>query len=517
VSAPPEHRLPPEYRIDYPNVTDGATLDGDRTFDADVVVVGTGAGGATAAARLRAAGRDVLMLEEGGLHRVDSFTTEPMASIRLLYRDAGTAMILGRPPIIFAEGRCVGGSTVINGGMSWKAPARVLEHWERDLGLDATGPAAMERHFDEAEHILHVEPNNEDTFGKNTHLFLKGAAALGWPVARAPRNMRRCVGLNNCAYGCPTGAKQGMHVTQVPAALHAGAALLTHARVSKIVWRGSQAVGVKGRLVDDTGRARGRFTVRAKLVVLAAGARHTPGILKRSRLRARTIGRGLHTHPNAKCVGVFDERIDPWIGTHQAFHIHHFLEDGILIGYAAISPGILAAAMPGLGPENAEKMALYNHMLTAATLVEDETEGRIVMGPDREPYMVQTLGDADIERLHRGVALTAELLFAAGARRVFTPFADLPVLEGPGELSRIAARPRVRDTIELMTVHIMGTARMARDEARGATDASGAVFGVRGLVVADASTLPSSIGVNPQETIIAMTLRNCERWIEARN
>jgi choline dehydrogenase-like flavoprotein len=508
--------LPPEYRIDYPNVTDGSALSGHHTFDTDVVIVGTGAGGATAAARLRAGGRDVLMLEEGGLHKVDSYTTDPTTMIRRLYRDAGTAMILGRPPIIFAEGRCVGGSTVINGGMSWRTPPRVLEHWQRDLALDATGPREMERYFDEAERILHVEPNQEDTFGKNTHLFLKGAAALGWPVARAPRNMNRCVGLNNCALGCPTGAKQGMHVTQVPAALHAGAALLTHARVSKISWRGSRAVGVTGRLVDDLGRSRGRFTVRAKLVVLAAGARHTPGILRRSRVRARPIGRGLHTHPNAKCVGVFDERIDPWIGTHQAFHIHHFLEQGILIGYAAIPPGLLAAAMPGLGPENAEKMALYNHMLTAATLVEDETEGRIVMGPDREPYMVQTLGDADIERLHRGVALTAELLFAAGARRVFTPFADLPVLDGPGDVARIATRPRIRDTIELMTVHIMGTARMARDAASGATDASGAVFGVEGLVVADASVLPSSIGVNPQETIIAMTLRNCERWLEAR-
>jgi len=155
-------------------------------------------------------------------------------------------------------------------------------------------------------------------------------------------------------------------------------------------------------------------------------------------------------------------------------------------------------------------------MLTAATLVEDETEGRIVMGPDREPYMVQTLGDDDIERLHRGVRLTAELLFAAGARKVFTPFADLPTLDGPGDLTRIDARPRHRDTIELMTVHIMGTARMARDATRGATNASGAIFDVHGLVVADASVLPSSIGVNPQETIIAMALRNCERWLETR-
>ncbi|MGH7894499.1 MAG: GMC family oxidoreductase N-terminal domain-containing protein, partial [Candidatus Binatia bacterium] len=357
--------LPPEYAITYPNVTCGASLDGDRTFDTDVAIVGTGAGGATAAARLRAAGRDVLMLEEGALHRVETFETDPTTMIRRLYRDAGTAMILGRPPIIFAEGRCVGGSTVINGGMSWRTPERVLTHWQAGLGLDSTGPQEMERYFDEAEQILHVEPNHEDTYGKNTHLFVKGAAALGWPVARAPRNMRRCVGLNIGALGCPTGAKQGMHVTEVPRALHDGAALVTHARVSRVLWKGSRAVGVRGRFVDDTGRKRGRFTVRAKLVVLAAGARHTPGILRRSRVRARTIGRGLHTHPNAKCVGVFDQRIDPWIGTHQAFHIHHFLGQGVLIGYATVPPGLLAAALPGVGEENAEWMRGYNHMLTA--------------------------------------------------------------------------------------------------------------------------------------------------------
>jgi choline dehydrogenase-like flavoprotein len=127
VSAGPR---PPEHHVAYPNVLVGAEIDGDRTLSADVVVVGTGAGGATVAARLRAAGLDVLMLEEGGLHRTETFTTDPIAMVRRLYRDAGTSMILGRPPIIFAEGKCVGGSTVINGGMSWRTPARVLEHWE---------------------------------------------------------------------------------------------------------------------------------------------------------------------------------------------------------------------------------------------------------------------------------------------------------------------------------------------------------------------------------------------------
>jgi choline dehydrogenase-like flavoprotein len=513
VSAPAP--APPEWALTYPNITDGGATTGDLALRADVVVVGTGAGGATAAARLRDAGFDVLLLEEGALHRVESFTTDPGTMVRRLYRDAGTSMILGNPPIIFAEGRCVGGSTVINGGMAWRTPARVLEQWERDLGLAGLGPRAMEPHFEQAERILHVEPNHPDTYGRNTELFLKGAAALDWPVARAPRNMRRCVGLNNCALGCVTGAKQGMHVTEVPRTLHAGSRLLTHARVDRIRWKGSRAVGVKGALLDERGRRRARFTVEAALVVLAAGARHTPGILKRSRLRARAIGRGLHTHPNAKCVGIFDERIDPWKGTHQAFHIHHFLDQGILIGYAAVPPGLLASAMPGMGEEHAERMSLYNHMLTAATLVDDETEGRVVLGPDRQPYMVQTLNAADLERLHRGVQMTAELLFAAGARRVLLPFADLPELAGPGELDRVAQRPRTRETIELMTVHIMGTARMATDPKRGGTDPHGFVHGVTGLAVADASVLPSSIGVNPQETIVAVALRNAERWSES--
>jgi choline dehydrogenase-like flavoprotein len=516
VGTPAEHVAPPEHRIAYPNVVVGAALDGDHDFDADAIVVGTGAGGAIAAARLRDAGLDVLMLEEGALHRTETFVTDPATMIRRLYRDAGTTMIFGRPPILFAEGRCVGGSTVINGGMTWRAPERVLDHWQRDLRLPDSGPRAMAPYYAEAERILHAEPNDPDTFGANTHAFLEGARRLGWPVARAPRNMRRCMGLNNCALGCPTGAKQAMHVTEIPRALAAGATLVTDARVDRILFHGRRAVGVRGRLLDRDGRRRGRFRAHAPLVVLAAGARHTPGILKRSWLRARMIGRGLHTHPNAKVVGLFDRRLDAWIGTHQAFHIHHFLEEGILIGYAAVPPGLLAAALPGIGEENARWMRDYNHMLTAATLVEDEAEGRVVLGPDRQPYMRFDLSPRDLQTVHRGVARTAELLFAAGARRVLLPFADLPELASADELGRIRDRPPVPDTVELMTVHIMGTARMAVDARDGATDPSGAVHGIDGLVVADASVLPSSIGVNPQETIVAMALRNADRWLATR-
>src|SRR5262249_12050926 len=229
---------PPEHRIEYPNVTAGAALHHHPGFPSPAAVVGAGARGAAAAAPVRGGGVGVLLLGEGALHRTETFTTDPSTMIRRLYRDAGTSMILGNPPIIFAEGRCVGGSTVINGGMTWRTPEPVLTRWERELGLAGLGPRAMEQYFEAAERILHAEPNQEDTFGRNTQLFVQGAQRLGWPLARAPRNMRRCVGLNNCALGCPTGAKQAMHVTEVPRALAAGAALLTDARVERVLWKG---------------------------------------------------------------------------------------------------------------------------------------------------------------------------------------------------------------------------------------------------------------------------------------
>src|SRR5437764_4605121 len=278
MAAPAEHLVPPENRIECSTVPVAALLEGDRGLAADAIVVGSGAGGATAAARLRDAGFDVLILEEGGLHRTETFTTDPATMIQRLYRDAGTTMIFGKPGIIFAEGKCVGGSTVINGGMTWRTPERVLDHWEKELRLDATGARAMDPYFVEAERILHAEPNQEDTFGGNTRLFLEGAQRLGWPVARAPRNMRRCVGLNNCALGCPTGAKQAMHVTEIPRALAAGAALVTHARVDRVLFRGTRAIGVRGRFIGGDGGARGRLRPRAPPVRLSTGAPPPPGI-----------------------------------------------------------------------------------------------------------------------------------------------------------------------------------------------------------------------------------------------
>jgi choline dehydrogenase-like flavoprotein len=504
----------PERSIAYPNVESGSDARRDTTLVADAIVVGSGAGGAVAACLLAEAGLDVLVLEEGGLHKTESFSTDVLAMMRALYRDFGASMILGKPGIIFVEGRCVGGSTVINGGMCWRTPERILERWEREDRLPEIGPKAMESVFAEVEREMNPETQQPDTLGVHNARFAEGARKLGWHPRENLRNMRRCAGLNNCAFGCPTGAKQSMLVTYVPRALRAGAHALTDARVDRVIFEGNRAVGVRGRFIGPNRRATYRFSAHAPVTILAAGARHTPGILKRSWLRARAIGRNLTVHPNAKVVGIFDDVVNPWWGAHQTHQIHDFLEEGILIGYAVPPPGVLAGGMPGIGEQNAEIMSLYNHMFPVGCLIEDTSTGKVVLGPDREPQMLYSLSQRDTATTHEGVAKICELLFAAGAKRCLLPFADLTEIRSPDDIRRIRSRPVNPRGIELMTVHIMGSARMALDSRNGATDAFGRVFDIPGLYVADASLFPSPVGVNPQETIAALVTRNVHRWLE---
>src|SRR5690242_7425021 len=199
VSAEISARIP-ERRIAYPNVERGAEARRDTTLVADAIVVGSGAGGAVAACHLAEAGLDVLVLEEGALRKTEDFSTDVLGSMRELYRDFGSSMTLGKPGIIFVEGRCVGGSTVINGGMCWRTPDRILERWEREEALPDTGPKATEEIFADVEREMNPETQRDDTLGVHNRLFAEGARKLGWHPRENLRNMRRCAGLNNCAF-----------------------------------------------------------------------------------------------------------------------------------------------------------------------------------------------------------------------------------------------------------------------------------------------------------------------------
>jgi len=499
-------------------LTRQSEVSADLRLECGVVIVGSGAGGATMAAELADAGVDVVVVEEGGYHPTESFTAEAGRALRTLYRDGGIGLALGKPPVLFSEGRCVGGSTVVNGGMSWRTPGRVLQRWAEEEGIAAIGERDMEPHFAKVESRISVARQDPETIGNDMRLLKAGADAKGWKIIPNLRNQLHCAGTNNCTNGCPTGAKRSMLVTNVPRALARGARLFADCRVERITWSGDAVTGVEGRFVRPDGRRGPRLTVRAAVVVVACGAVQTPALLFRSGSRSRSgqLGRNLSLHPNAKVIAFFDHEVLGWQGVHQAYQVREFIDDGILLTAVNLPPSLVAMSLPSYGRELGELMARYNNMVTAGCLIEDTGSGRVRNVPGIGPLVTYQLTDRDAQRVLRGVGYTAELMFAAGARRVLLPFDGAPEVLDPRGLRDVLGRPAARKSIELFTVHLMGTARMSGDARRGVVDSFGAWYGVSGLFVADASVFPTPIGVNPMETILALATRTAARLIEQR-
>ncbi len=489
------------------------------SLECGALIVGSGAGGATMAAELAGAGVDVIVLEEGGYHPTESFTAATGRALRTLYRDGGGGMAIGRPSVLYAEGRCVGGSTVVNGGMSWRTPARVLRRWAEQEGLQAIGEQDLDPYFTALEAGLSVGRQDPETVGRDSELFKSGAEARGWTVVPNRRNQLHCAGTNNCNSGCPTGAKRSMLVTSVPRALALGARLYADCRVDRITRSGPGVTGVTGHFVRPGGRRGPSLAVRARTVIVAGGAVQTPALLMRSGLRSASgqLGRNLSVHPNAVATAFFDQDVYGWQGVHQAFQVREFHAEGLLLTATNLTPPMLAGIMPAYGRELGELMADYNRIVTAGPLVSDTGTGRIRNVPGLGPQVFYQLTDHDAARVVRGVELTAEALFTAGARRVLLPFDGAPQVRSPGELRRLLARPVPKRSLQLFSIHLMGTARMSENPRRGVTGSFGEFHGVSGLMVTDASTFPGPVGINPMETVIALAMRNARRLIERRD
>ncbi len=481
---------------------------GDTVLDCDVVVIGSGAGGSTVAAELSEAGFDVIVVEEGSYYSTRDFTADTSAMVRQLYRDGGATMAVGNPPVMYQEGRAVGGSTVINGGMSWRTPERVLDRWEK-TGLDISAKE-MEPYFERVEKRIHVAGMDDDAIGQDNRLLKKGADAKGWKVIGNLRNQAHCVGSNRCAFGCPTGAKQSALVSYVPRALHFGARVYADVKVDRITRHGKRATGVMGRSA-----AGFNVAVRAKLVVAACGAIHTPALLVRSGFRSPSgqIGHNLSMHPNVKVVAIFDEPVTGWKGAHQAFQVREFEEQGLLFAAVNMPPSVLAMSFPQRGRALGELMAQYDKMVLAGMLCEDTATGR-VRTIDGRPQAFYQLADADAANLQRGVSLLSELLFASGAKRILLPFHGAPELASADDARRLLDQRIPAKGWEVVTVHMMGTAKMGPDRTAAVTDAFGAVYDADRLIVADASLFPTPIGVNPMETIMALATRAAAHIID---
>jgi len=481
----------------------GADLPGDTTITADACVIGSGAGGAPVAKELAEAGMSVVILEEGDWHDTETFTARPRDMTARLYRDAGQIVTVGTPPIVLPLGRAVGGTTLVNSGTCFRTPDHVLARWRDEHGLPSLTPAQLEPFFRRVEHEIHVAQVPPELAGANADVVRRGAEALGVSGDFLFRNAKGCVGSGVCAFGCPTGAKQHTGITYMPKAWAAGATTYTGVRAETVGIQAGRAREVVARTA-----ASGRLRVRATHVIVACGALLTPGFLARQGLRHPLLGRNLTIHPATAARALLDHDIDPWDGVPQSYYVDELAADGIMLEGIAGPPDQAALATPGSGPEHRERMLNVRRTASFGVMVSDTSTGSVqrLFGRTLIRY---DLAQADAERFRRGFELLTRIFFAAGAREVIVPIDGVPVLRD-GDVTPLRDHRVHPAQIGAMAFHPLGTARMGGDPERSVVDEQLQVHGVDGLYVCDGSVVPSSLGVNPQITIMALSTRLAE-------
>jgi len=485
-------------------IVDGRTVRDERVVTVDACVIGSGAGGAPVAKELAEGGMTVAVLEEGDWHETASFTARPRDMTPRLYRDAGQTVTVGTPPIVLPLGRAVGGTTLINMATCFRTPDRVLARWRDEHGLHGCTPELLDPFFRRVEREINVAQVPAAIAGENARIVQRGTEALGLSGDFLYRAVRGCVGSGVCAFGCPSGAKQHTGATWIPRAWAAGATTYTGARATRILVRDGRVQEVVARTA-----AGGWLRVRCRHAIVSCGALLTPVLLRRVGLGTRSgqLGRNLSVHPASAARAVMDQPVDPWDGVPQSYYVDELAGDGIMLEGVTGPPDQAAMSTPHIGEEHRELMGRLRHTSSFGVMVSDTARGTVreLLG---RPHVRYDLHPDDAERFRRGFELLAGIYFAAGAREVHVPLSGVPVLRDGdlGPLRALAGRVRPRH-VNAMAFHPLGTARMGEDPRTSVVDGDLAVHGVRGLHVSDGSVVPSSLGVNPQITIMTLAVR----------
>jgi choline dehydrogenase-like flavoprotein len=469
--------------------------------ECEVVIVGSGAGGAVAAATLAEAGVDVLVLEAGDHYNRDNYPADRLEAIRTLYREAGLTIADGRPPIPVPVAKVVGGTTVINSGTCFRAPDSILDSWREEYGLSWAHD--LDEDFAEAEDFLRVTQLDPNRMGRNGQLAMEGAAALGLSGGPIHRNAGNCVQCSSCPYGCSIDAKRGMHVSYLPRAVAAGARLRTGVEAQRVLVEGGRAVGVVCSARDASGRNR-PYTVRAKRAVISAGGSFgTPELLLRSGLGGSQVGRNLRIHPACWVGARYEEEVRGWDGVMQSYYVDQWEEARGVLLEATFTPLAFGGAwLVGTGREHQQAMLDFGRVGSIGVQLRDTSVGAVGLANDGALRAGYRLNDEDARKVTFGIARAAEIHFAAGATEVYPNIPRAGVLR-PGDLATFESTRFKPSELRLEAFHPMATARISTDPRRGVCAPDGSVNGTAGLYVADASLFPTAVGVNPMMTIIA--------------
>jgi choline dehydrogenase-like flavoprotein len=492
-----------------PKALEPTPINRDTDLSCDVVIVGSGAGGGAAAGVLAQAGLEVIVVESGDYYDDQDFEGSELGAITRFYMAAPSATHDQSVGLI--AGSCLGGGTVVNYTTSFRTPDEVRAEWAAH-GVPAFTSEEYTASLDAVDDRLGVnkEHNEPSTREQKLH---EGCVKLSWHIDAMPRGVRRCAQGKECGYcglGCRVGAKQSVVKTWLADAQAAGARLIVRTTVHRVLIEGGAAHGLVGRTADGH-----RVRVRAHAVLVACGAIHTPALLKRSGLRNPNIGKHLKLHPATVVFGTFDEELKPWEGVMQALYSDQFrdLHDGygLKLETAAEHPHLFIPFSPWRGSrEHFLLMQSMSSTVPIGVLLRDRDGGEVRVGRDGHPIVRYRLSPFDTGHLRTGIGGAAELLEAAGAKRIFSSHASWTAYD-PG-----SSGSRERFMVDadaagygpgqciLNSFHIMGSARLGGTPATSACDPTGQTWDVRNLYVTDGSTFPTASGVNPQVSIQAI-------------
>lgn len=490
-------------------IADAASGAMPAAIDCDVCIVGSGCGGATAAWELAKAGRDVVVLEEGG-DFLGPLLTMRDEMYDQLYMDRG-----GRATddlaISVLQGRVLGGGGVINACDVVPLRDDVLTCWQRKYGLTDFSPEALEPYRRAADDDLSTSV--PAVLNENNRIAQRGAGALRWRGEVMAHNRQGCIGLGKCLVGCRVNAKRNPRLVAIPNAIAAGARFFVRARAVRIERANSETKLVRVRMLDEKGyHERGEAAVRAPIVILAANAVASAELLLRSGLGNDHVGRHLTLQPQLPVTALFDQDVRSFNGIPQSFAVTEFeaRDDaehgwwGLRIEVIAGTPGITASLLPMLGRAGKELMARFSHFAASLVLVPDEGNGRVTLDRGRA-RISYAMPDEQKRRYRDGVKAAARMYLAAGAKEVMVPTARPIVLRSVGDLARVDDLDFAPATAPFLSAHQQGTVRFAPSEQDGGADPTGRVYGTRAVFVLDSSGFPTSASSHTMAPILTIS------------
>ncbi|TGK37888.1 FAD-dependent oxidoreductase [Leptospira andrefontaineae] len=488
----------------------------------EVLVIGTGCGGATVAYELAKAGKKVTLIEEGGYYHTGSFDNHELNMAGKVSAERNMATTAdGTVNIVY--GKNVGGASVHYWADSYRTPKDRLELWKEKFGVLGHGPEDLEPFWKELDDTLNVHPAKEENYNRMNQLVRKASKELGWEGNPVPQARKNCQKSGHCMQGCMFGAKQSQLITHIPMAMALGTDLYADTKALELELEGDKVVGLEAVVIDRPSQKESDVKLRFKAdtIVVAAGGFGSSTFLLKNGLKKKlpALGEFLAINPSPFVHALYKESIIQWRNIPSAYGVEEFRlaryaggiyrEGGYLIMANQLQPGAIGALVPGFGEEHFEIMKELPRLGGTIGWIDDPDSelGRIEIKSGGKREVQYSFGPLTKEILKDCIRKQVILNFKAGAYKVVLPDLKRTVLTKPEDIAVVDSLPLTPASMAMAAPHPAGGCRMGLDPKTSVVDWKHKVHGISNLYVSDSSVFPTAVSVDPSYTIMAFSKR----------